>query len=135
MPKTPLDVFVSSSRRDAELAAKIEHELRKLGVAAWTASEVVSAGDDWRRSVKTAIRDTDCFLLVVGSPDAASTGWTSYELGMAEALGKRIFLLLSHKYSPAQLPADLSGVPIIPFDPAHPELAAREVSERLLAAA
>lgn len=128
-------VFLSHSRRDAELATRMERELQKLGIAASNLPESISAGDDWRQSIKAAIRKADCFVLVVGTPEAASTSWTSYELGMAEALGKQIFLLLPNKYSAAQLPADLAGVPIVPLDPKHPESAAREIIDRLLAAA
>jgi TIR domain-containing protein len=135
MQGTTCDVFLSYSRRDGDLAGKIERELRKLGIEASNAPDSISAGEDWRHSIKAAIRKADCFLAIVSTPETTSAGWTTYELGMAEALGKRILLLLSHKYSAAQLPADLTGLPIIPFDPALPERAAREVSERLLAAA
>ena len=54
---------------------------------------------------------------------------------MAEALGQRILLLLSHNHTAGQLPLDMAGLPIVPFDPAHPEPAAHEVVDRLLAAA
>jgi hypothetical protein len=43
--------------------------------------------------------------------------------------------LLSHNHVAAQLPLDLAGLPIVPFDPAQPELAGREIVDRLFAAA
>jgi predicted nucleotide-binding protein len=130
MPK----VFLSYSRRDGNLAATIARELRKYGVEALL-DESVRPGDDFRRSIKSAIRKSDGFVLVVTSPDVAASSWRGYELGMAEALGKPILLLLSQNHSAAQLPSDLAGLPIAAFDPERPELMGREIVDRLLAAA
>ena len=128
-------VFVSHGARDANLAAAIARALRKLGVEGFDVS-----GDDAeeryvRQAVKSAIRKADGFVLVLGAPDTAASSWTGYELWMADALGKPMLLLLSHKHAASELPFDLAGLPILPFDPAHPELAAREIVDRLLAAA
>ncbi len=128
-------VFLSHSRRDADLAAGIARELRKYGIEPFDVFESIAAGEDWRQTVKSAIRRAEGFVLIVSTPEAVSTSWSSYELGMAEALGKRALLLLSDNYAAAQLPLDLAGLPIVPFDPAHPEVAAREVVDRLMAAA
>jgi nucleoside 2-deoxyribosyltransferase len=130
MPK----VFLSHSRRDGNLVATIARELRKHGVEAYL-DESMTPGDDFRRSIKAAIRKSDGFVLVVTSPDVAASSWTSYELGMAEALGKPILLLLSQNHSAAQLPSDLAGLPIAAFDPERPESMGREIVDRLLAAA
>jgi nucleoside 2-deoxyribosyltransferase len=130
MPK----VFLSYTRRDANLAAAIARELRKHGVEALV-DESIAPGDDFRRTIKSAVRKADGFVLVVTSPDAAASSWTSYELGMAEALGKPILLLLSQNHSAAQLPSDLAGLPTTAFDPEHPETVGREIVDRLLAAA
>ena len=128
-------VFLSHSRRDSDLAAGIARELRKQGIEPLDVFESIAAGEDWRQTVKSAIRRAEGFVLIVSTPEAASTSWSTYELGMAEALGKRTLLLLSNNYATAQLPLDLAGLPIVPFDPTHPEVAAREVVDRLMAAA
>jgi TIR domain-containing protein len=128
-------VFLSHSRRDADLAAGIARELRKRLIEPFDAFESVTDGEDWRQTIKSAIRRADGFVLIVSAPESASTSWASYELGIAEALGKRILLLLSHNHTAAQLPVDMAGLPIVPFDPGHPELAAHEVVDSLLAAA
>jgi hypothetical protein len=128
-------VFLSHSRRDADLAAGIAKELRKRQIEPFDVFESVAGGEDWRQTIKSAIRRADGFVLIVSAPETVSTSWASYELGIAEALGKRIFLLLSHNHTAAQLPLDMAGLPIVPFDPGHPESAAHEVVDRLLAAA
>jgi hypothetical protein len=128
-------VFVSHGARDANLAAAIAGALRKLGVEAFDVSGNDAEEGYVRQAVKSAIRKADGFVLVLGAPDTAASSWTGYELGMADALGKPTLLLLSHKHAASELPFDLAGLPILPFDPAHPELAAREIVDRLLAAA
>lgn len=127
-------VFLSHSARDARLAAGIARELRKHGVEPIDAFESV-AGDDWRHTIKSAIRGAYGFVLVVGAPETASSSWVSYELGVAEALGKPILLLLSQNRTAGELPDDMGGLPIVWFDPKLPEQAAREIVDRLLAAA
>ena len=127
-------VFLSHSRRDANLVAAIASELRKHGVET-VVDETIAPADDFRRTIKSAIRRADGLIIVVTSPDVAASSWASYELGMAEALGKPILLLLSQNHSAAQLPSDLAGLPIAAFDPQRPELVGREIVDRLLAAA
>jgi nucleoside 2-deoxyribosyltransferase len=118
-------VFLSHSARDAKLAAAIGRELSKLGVEAFDASEDCGQARYVRQVIKAAIRRADGFVLVIGAPDTLSASWATYELGMAEALGKPILAL----------PADLAGLPVAPFDPARAEQAAHVVVDRLLAAA
>jgi len=131
MPK----LFLSHSRRDAGLATSVARELRRLGVEAFDACEGVASGEGWRRTIKAAIRRAKGFVLVVGVPEVASSSWTGYELGMAEALGKPILILLSHNRAVGELPVEMSELPVLSFDPENPEQAAREVVDRLLAAA
>jgi hypothetical protein len=131
MPK----VFISHGARDASLAAAIARALRKRGIEAFDVSESDAEEGYVRQTIKSAIRKADGFVLVLGEPNTAAPSWTGYELGMADALGKPMLLLLSHKHAASELPFDLAGLPILPFDPAHPELAAQEIVDRLLAAA
>lgn len=128
-------VFLSHGARDAHLAAAIVRELRKHGIEAFDIFESPALADDFRKTIKSAIRRADGFVLILGAPESASSTWASYELGMAEALGKPILLLLSHNHAASQLPADMTGLAIVSFDPAQPEQAGREIVDRLLAAA
>jgi nucleoside 2-deoxyribosyltransferase len=116
------------------LAARIARELRRHDVEPVDASGI-AVGGNLRESVKSAIRGADAFVLVVTDPESAAASWTSYELGMAEAMGKPILLLLSQNHSAAQLPSDLAGLPIAAVDPERPESMGREIVDRLLAAA
>src|SRR5438128_1588140 len=128
-------VFLSHSARDAKLAAAVRGELRKRAVEVFDASQSGPETGYIRQAVKSAIRRAAGFVLVVGAPEAASASWATYELGMADMLGKPILLLLSRKHVAGELPAEMAGLAIVPLDPAHPELAASEVVDRLLAIA
>jgi hypothetical protein len=127
-------LFLSHGARDADLAASIAAELRKHSIEPLDASDDAHAGDI-RQTIKSAIRRADGFVLVLGAPESAAVSWASYELGMAEALGKPILLLLSHNNAVEQLPFDLVGLPLITFDPKRPDRAAQEVADRFLAPA
>ena len=127
-------VFLSHSHRDAELAAGIARELRKHGVEPFLDTSI-APGEDFRRVIKSAIRRADGFVVIVTAPKSVSSSWAGYELGMAKTLGKPILILLSCNHGAGQLPADLAGLPIVSFDPSHPELVGREIVDRLLTAA
>jgi len=129
------NVFLSHSRRDADLAARVAHELRQLGVEPFDVFASASAGEDLRKTIKDAIRRADGFVLVVGAPEVTSSSWAGYELGIAEALAKPVLILLSHNRTASELPLDMREIPVVPFDPERPERAAREVADRLFAAA
>jgi nucleoside 2-deoxyribosyltransferase len=130
MPK----IFISHSSRDAALAAKLEKELERLGLPTFNPSHEIDPNQNWRKAILAAIRRADALIVLVASPEAASTSWVGYETGMAEALGKRVIVLASQDHSPAELPADLAASQIVGFDPAEPERAARDIVERLAAA-
>ena len=88
-------LFLSHSARDAALANRLEKSLEKLGFSTFNPMRDVRHGEDWRGAVQTAIRRADVLLLLIGSPDSASSSWMGYEAGMAEALGKRVRMCAS----------------------------------------
>jgi hypothetical protein len=58
----------------------------------------------------------------------------SYETGLAEALGKRVIVMLSHDRSSSELPAEIATNRLLQFDPRSPDRAARDIAEELAAA-
>jgi hypothetical protein len=122
-------VFVSYSRRDAELGRRFQDALRRLGLK--TLNPDVPPGEDWRHSIQSAIRQSDVVVTLTSTPESLRSSWTSYEAGMAEALGKRMLLLLPNRYSVADLPEDFASTQIVEFDPQAPERAAQDIASRL----
>jgi hypothetical protein len=128
-------IFLSHSARDADLADAVARAPRKHGVEPVEVPAARNESRYARQATKSAIRRADGFVLISSAPDTASTGWATYELGLAEALDKPILLLLSRKHAIAELPQELAGLPVAQLRPSHPERAAHEVLDRLLAAA
>jgi len=124
-------LFVSYSRRDDALAGRLRSALGNLGMKVFDYSEI-RPGDDWRHAIQKAIKGSDAYLLIA-SPEATASSWTSYETGMAEALGKRVLVLLRNGHSVTELPEELAANQVINFDPQRPEDAAHDVAAHLAA--
>lgn len=67
--------------------------------------------EDARTAIRDRIRRADS-VLVIWSQSAGKSAWVQYELGMALALEVPIHVLLAGA-SPADLPASLTGAPIL----------------------
>jgi hypothetical protein len=124
-------VFLSYSERDAKLGKRVETELKHLGLEALNAARAVRAGDDWRKAIQAAIKRADALIVLVLTPQFLSSSWMSYEVGIAEALGKVVMTLLANKHSVSELPADFASTQIIEFDPLASERAAHDIASRL----
>jgi nucleoside 2-deoxyribosyltransferase len=126
-------VFISYSRRDAELGRRFETALKRLGLKALNPTREITSGEDWRKSIQSAIKRSDVVVTLVSAPESLQSSWTSYEAGVADALGKPVFLLLPNRYSVAELPEDFASTQIVEFDPGAPEHAAHDIASRLAA--
>jgi hypothetical protein len=124
-------VFISYSQRDAELAARVETALGHVGLEAINPARELQSGENWRKGIQSAIKRSDAVIVLISTPQYLSSSWTSYEVGIAEALGKRVMLLLPDKYPVTELPADLASTQIVEFDPQAPERAAHDIASRL----
>lgn len=124
-------VFISYSHRDADLAKKVGSALEHMGLKAFNPERDIPLGEDFRKTIQNAIRRSDALIMLVASPQRASSSWMSYEAGMAEALGKRVMVLLSNRYPVSELPVDVAASQIVNFDPQAPERAARDIAAYL----
>src|SRR5436305_379689 len=126
-------VFISYSHRDVGVAKQLANNLRRLGLKAFDPASEIHAGDDWRKGIQTAIKQSDA-LILIASPEGLASSWVLYEAGAAEALGKRVMVLLPERHSVAELPKEISFNQIVGFDPKAPERAAQDIAARLDAA-
>ena len=124
-------VFLSYPHRDRAVAQEIKKELGLLGMPAFDLANEVSTGDSLRTTLRHAIERADALVLLIASPAAAAASWVGYEAGMADALGKRIILLLSQDHATDELPADMATWRVIQFDPKRPDHVARGILEEL----
>ncbi len=128
---TKPSVFISYGQRDAELAERVEAALKQFGLEAFNPAREMRPGGDWRKSIQSAIKRSDAVIMLALTPQYLSSSWMSYEAGIAEALGKRVMLLLPNRYSVTELPADFASTQIVEFDPQAPERAAHDIASRL----
>lgn len=92
-----VNVFISHVLQDREIVEKVKHALAAEGhVPADTvfsdAQEFLSPGEDIRRRLGSKIRAADVVVLVM-SKHAAESQWLNYEVGLADAFGKKIFVV------------------------------------------
>jgi len=127
---TKTAVFISSAKRDAELATRFQGALANLGLDAFLPDSAIESSKDWRRSILAAIRRSDA-LLLIATPNTSATSWITYETGMAEALGVPIVVLRPDRFSVTELPEEVDASSIFDLDPEAPEGAAHEVAELL----
>jgi hypothetical protein len=126
-------VFISYSRRDANLANSVADALKRLGFNPLDPGRELRPGADWRKAIQAAIKRSEAVILVA-SPHNLASSWSLYEAGMAEALGKKVMVLLPNTHSVAELPADVASSSIVELDPEAPDRAAHDIVARLAAA-
>ncbi len=87
------DVFISYSRRDTEVMARVSQYLREAGLSVWTDEGIEPGTLSWKQSLSDAILDCK-FVIVLFSPHAVESTWIHRELDFAELHGKKLYPLL-----------------------------------------
>jgi hypothetical protein len=105
-------VFVSYALKDRKLAEAAKKELEKRGHVSddtvFVDVQDVPVGEDIRQFLKSKIEASDA-LVVVLTDAAASSQWINYEVGLADALGKRIIVVTGKEPKDQRLLANLSS--------------------------
>jgi TIR domain len=121
MPETDTSssVFLSYAARDRVRMHKVIGELKTRGVLNKSdklidSDKVIEAGSNFRDQIKKAIEDSSKVILIWSGAGAKSE-WVGYESGMAEALGKPIFVVMA-KGEQSALPAPLSDKQVIELE-------------------
>jgi hypothetical protein len=94
-------IFLSYDAKDQSDVLKVEDQLKKHGVV--TSSEIeifdprkaLKAGDDFRMVIRDEMK-TASKVVLIASPQTIKSQWVNYELGMASALDKPIFVIGTH---------------------------------------
>jgi TIR domain len=84
-PKSPrpLRVFISYARPDAKAARRLAARLRQLDFEVWIDSASLSAGDDWRAAISTAIRNADAVVICLSTSSVSRRGFVQKEIALA----------------------------------------------------
>lgn len=65
----PLRVFISHASRDHDVATRLADRLQADGITAWS-DDAIEAGARWQRSIQTAIKDANAFVVLISSATA-----------------------------------------------------------------
>ena len=99
-------IFVSYSRKDIDFARKLAGDLEKAGYDVWWDITDLRGGDDWVRTIPTAI-ETSQFILVVLSPNSVDSEWVEKEYTQALSLRKKIVPIM---LAPCNVPFALNTI-------------------------
>jgi uncharacterized Ntn-hydrolase superfamily protein len=83
------NVFISYARSDSDEAERLVRGLRAANVSGWLDRADIAAGDSVSSSVRDALKKSSAFVVLL-SPRALHSEWVQFEIGAAEALGKKI---------------------------------------------
>lgn len=109
-----LEVFISYSRADSDLARRLNEALTSLGKLTWFDQESIASGEDFRREIYQGIEISDNFVFII-SPKSINSPYCSDEVEYAQKLNKRIITILHQKVAAKDLPPALASVQWLDF--------------------
>jgi len=109
-------VFISYSRRDADVIESIVSELEAAGIDVWLDREDITPGKQWRKQIVEAIDTADAFVLNL-SPNSAASDNVLKELNLAEESLDPFILpvMLSEIKIPNEMRYQLAGTQFISY--------------------
>ncbi|MEB3180588.1 MAG: TIR domain-containing protein [Nostocaceae cyanobacterium] len=114
-PLSSLDVFISYSRADSDLARKLNHSLQTQGKTTWFDQESIASGSDFQQEIYQGIKACDNFVFIL-SPRAVNSPYCQDEVEYAASLNKRFVTLLHQQVNPSELHPELAKVQWIDFN-------------------
>ncbi|NEP00543.1 MAG: TIR domain-containing protein [Symploca sp. SIO2E9] len=114
-PLESLDVFISYSRADSDLARKLNDSLQLQGKTTWFDQESIVSGTDFQQEIYRGIRACDNFLFIL-SPRAVNSPYCQDEVEYAASLNKRFVTVLHQQINTADLHPELAKVQWLDFN-------------------
>jgi len=93
-------VFISYSRKDLVFVERLAEDLRAAGLEVWYDLSGLEGGTRWGREIQNAIRDSQCFIVVL-SPNSIESEWVEKEFMYANSQKRKVIPLL---YQPCETP-------------------------------
>jgi len=81
-PETPL-VFMSTTREDSHRANPVYNALSSAGFRPWLDVQDLLPGQDWIASIRSAIQNTDFFLVFLSETSVSKKGYVHKEIQLA----------------------------------------------------
>ena len=109
-----LEVFISYSRADSDLARRLNNALILLGKLTWFDQESIASGEDFQREIYRGIEISDNFIFII-SPKSINSPYCYDEVEYAQSLNKRIVTILHQKVAVKDLHPALASVQWLDF--------------------
>jgi hypothetical protein len=109
-------VFISYSRKDIDFARKLATDLEKAGFDVWWDISDLKGGDDWVRTIPSAIESSQYFIILL-SPDSIASQWVEREYLHALNLRLKVIPILIR---PCTVPFALANINYIDFTGPEP---------------
>lgn len=85
-------IFLSYSNRDNKIATQVKATLQSFGIECQVEDgSTIPVGSDLRRAIPEAIRQSSALVVILG--DDPRSQWVDYEVGVAQAFGKRVIVV------------------------------------------
>ncbi|NEP12331.1 MAG: toll/interleukin-1 receptor domain-containing protein, partial [Symploca sp. SIO2C1] len=114
-PLESLDVFISYSRADSDLARKLNDSLQMQGKTTWFDQESIASETDFQQEINQGIKACDNFLFIL-SPRSVNSTDCKEQVEYATSLNKRFVTVLHRQVNPADLYPELAKVQQIDFN-------------------
>ncbi len=86
-------VFMSYSRKDADVMRRICGDMRAAGLTVWTDESLIPGTESWKNAIENAIQNAGSVVVIL-SPDSKQSIWVERELDYARACGLPIIPVL-----------------------------------------
>ncbi len=113
-PAASLDVFISYSRSDSDLARPLNDELQLRGKTTWFDQESIASGADFQKEIYAGIESADNFLFIL-SPRSINSTYCADEVEYAAKLNKRFITILHQDVNTTELHPELAKMQWIDF--------------------
>ncbi|MEB3213915.1 MAG: toll/interleukin-1 receptor domain-containing protein, partial [Leptolyngbyaceae bacterium] len=114
-PAKSLDVFISYSRSDSDVARQLNDNLQIYGKLTWFDQESIAVSSaDFQKEIYAGIEASDNFLFIL-SPRSVTSPYCADEVEYAAKLNKRFITILWQKVDVADLHPQLAKVQWIDF--------------------
>jgi hypothetical protein len=124
-------VFISYARGDQSVAARLLSEVQHVSFEGWMDTADLAGGEAFSASIRDALRRSSAVVVLI-SPRSLDSKWVQFEIGAAEALGKRIIpVIIEGKDIESSIPDALWGVTWLDARDKSLSEVAREIEEVL----
>jgi hypothetical protein len=105
-------IFLSYSRKDAQYASQLQHELRNEDLHAWRDETNIPGSSKWASVIEAAIERMDALVIVVTHESVASE-WVERECAGFLSKGKPVIPYIADETMKSNLPTYLSSIQYI----------------------